>query len=713
MNLKYASIFGISLIITYELFLIFLGGHQHYSTVFSDIVSPATNLGVVILLFFAAKSSRKYGQHIYVAWIFLAVAQLSYFMGDVIWGVLEIGFNQQSSIADVFYLLYYPLFAAGILLLSRNAMKRDKQFKMFVDMGIVITSITLIFLTLLILPLIETTDLISSEFAVSLAYVIFDFLVLVVLINLLFKLYNKSNQTALFLLIIGLFFQIITDSIYMNLTLYGEYVAGSLIDIGWVIGYVFTGLAALSQIKEQKVDFNKYIPDLSHYIKFRYRSYVPSIFAAISYITLIWSLSNLEQKYVYLLELGVGIIIFLVILRQLLTLNENKRLFLASKDEIYKRRMTEQALKESEKKYRQIVENVDEGILSTDPEGKITFINPKIVKMMEYNEDELIGRHIFSLMPQNSVDIAEKCLIDIKKGNRGYNELQLIKKNGELIYAYFRVSPIIDNGTYGGCLALILDITERKKSEKEIKNSLIEKETLLREVHHRVKNNMQIISSLLSLQSRYINDNEALEIFQEGQNRVKSMALVHEKLYKSENLSNISIQDYIKDIIHYLSNAYNFNSIEFNINVQDISFNIDTAIPLGLIINEIITNSLKYAFPTSDCEPAINKFTDPATPGFGPVDNKFADSVANHHGSSKLFKDHKAEIETKLEKKDGKYIMTIRDNGIGLPEDFDIKNVDTLGLKLVNILVEQLEGSVEIISNNGTTFKINFNEIHN
>ena len=240
----------------------------------------------------------------------------------------------------------------------------------------------------------------------------------------------------------------------------------------------------------------------------------------------------------------------------------------------------------------------------------------------------------------------------------------------------------MENGKYNGCLAIILDITERKIAEKELKNSLIEKETLLREIHHRVKNNMQIISSLLSLQSRYITDEEAMEIFQEGQNRVRSMALVHEKLYKSENLSKINIQDYINDMISYLSRSYSldYNSIKFKINVQDIPLNIDTAVPLGLIITEIITNSLKYAFPAN---------------------GSFNGSEVN------------GEIEVKLEKKNKNYMMTIGDNGIGLPEDFDIQNIDTLGLKLVNVLVGQLKARMEILNGNGTTFKIDFMEINN
>lgn len=687
-----AFILGIIVIGIYGLALILLQNEITYSTIFSDIITPSLNIIAVILLFYAAKHSKAYGRRIYMAWIFLAIAQLSFFMGDVLWGFIELVLNQQpsASIADVFYLIYYPLFAIGITILSSSTFTRIKQFKMSIDMGIVIISVALIFLTLLIIPIFETMEVNSIEVVISILYVLLDFLLFIALLNLIFRLFNKSGQTALLLLAVAVLFQILADFLYINFTVYGEYVSGSFIDVGWVIGYVFTSLAAISQIKNKEIDFNRYFPHIIDYcVKFKYKSYIPPIFAAMSYIILIWAYRNLSVAYIHLLELGVGAIIFLVIVRQITALIENKKLFTASRDEIYKRKKIELALKESEKKYRQIVENADEGILSTNNAGEIVFINPQVETMLGYQEKELIGRHVFSLMDQNSANIAKNCLVSVKEGNNGEHELKLIKKSGNTIYAYFKVSPIMDNGNYNGCLALILDITERKKAEKEIENSLIEKETLLREIHHRVKNNMQIISSLLSLQSRYITDEEAMEIFQEGQNRVRSMALVHEKLYKSENLSKINIQDYIKDMISYLSRSYplDYNLIKFKVNVQDIPLNIDTAVPLGLIMTEIITNSLKYAFP-------VVNYSEPA------------------NGSSKR-QEVNGEIEVKLERKNKKYLMTISDNGIGIPKDIDIQKIDTLGLKLVNILVDQLDGKLELLNGNGTTFKIDFMEINN
>lgn len=270
---------------------------------------------------------------------------------------------------------------------------------------------------------------------------------------------------------------------------------------------------------------------------------------------------------------------------------------------------------------------------------------------------------------------------NIKNGGKGQNEMKFIKKDGNYIYVLNNVSSIIDNNEYIGCLALTSDITESKKAEEVIEQSLKEKDTLLREIHHRVKNNMQIISSMLSLQSTYINDQEVLNIFKESQNRVKSMALVHEKLYASHDMCKIEVKDYINDIVHNLSSLYVLNPdvIDFEVNTDNISFDIDTAIPVALIINELVTNSLKYAFPIKLNETMFN----PANP---------------------------MKIEINFKSNNGEYEILVKDNGIGLPKDFDFDNISTLGLNIVKVLVEQLDGIIEILKTEGTAFRIIFKE---
>lgn len=230
------------------------------------------------------------------------------------------------------------------------------------------------------------------------------------------------------------------------------------------------------------------------------------------------------------------------------------------------------------------------------------------------------------------------------------------------------------------------EITERKLMEEKIKLSLEEKELLLTEVHHRVKNNMQIISSLLSLQSNYIENENELEVFKESKNRIKSMALVHEKLYQSRDFKSIDFREYINSLVFNLSSSYEAQYIDLNININSISLDINNAIPCGLIINEIITNSFKHAFPE--------------TKGLGPANEKF---VSPDGKTSK--------IDIDFYKDGEKHMLIISDNGIGFPEDLDIKNTRTLGLQLINTLVKQLDGTIELDRAHGTTFKISFEEL--
>jgi two-component sensor histidine kinase/HAMP domain-containing protein len=217
------------------------------------------------------------------------------------------------------------------------------------------------------------------------------------------------------------------------------------------------------------------------------------------------------------------------------------------------------------------------------------------------------------------------------------------------------------------------EIAERKQAEEEVRKSLREKDILLQEIHHRVKNNMQVVSSLLKLQAQDITDEEALEKFKESQTRIDAMALVHEKLYRSEDLANVDMEAYIRDLERLLFSSYKVNSsrISLSTDVSNVIFSVDTAIPCGLIINELLSNAFKHAFP----------------------------------------EDREGRITLALHKKGGgDFELAISDNGIGLPEGMDIKSSETLGMKLITSLVGQLDGDIELNTDGGTEFIINFRE---
>lgn len=221
---------------------------------------------------------------------------------------------------------------------------------------------------------------------------------------------------------------------------------------------------------------------------------------------------------------------------------------------------------------------------------------------------------------------------------------------------------------------LSAEIAERIRAEEIIKASLQEKEVLLREIHFRVKNNLQIVSSLLYLQSRSVTDEDSAKIFKESQNRVKSMALIHEKLYRSENLARVDFADYIRNLVayHFMSYGVASGKIDLHINIDEVLLGIDTAIPCGLIVNELVSNSLKHAFP------------DP----------------------------RKGEISIDLHSYgDSRFKMVVTDNGIGFKDGMDFKRTQTLGLQLVNTLVKQIDGKIKLDTRNGSRFEIDFNEL--
>ncbi len=340
--------------------------------------------------------------------------------------------------------------------------------------------------------------------------------------------------------------------------------------------------------------------------------------------------------------------------------------------DINRRKKAVEALRKSEARFRRLFESNIIGVIFADFNGTITDANDVFLQMVGYTrEDLLLGKVRWDTITPQEYRHLDQWAIEQSKTTRVIIpwEKEYIRQDGS------RVPVIIGCALLDGyddrVIAFVLDISDRKRTEDQIKASLLEKETLLKEIHHRVKNNLQVISSLLRLQSRQIRDQEALELFQDSQNRVQAIALIHELLYQSPNLSQINFQDYIQTLVGNLCRAYHTHqrAIIFNINVEPVELTIDTAIPCGLIINELVSNALKHAFPENQG---------------GKICVNLLHSNRNH------------------------VILSISDNGIGLGSDFDLLNTSSLGLQLVYRLTQQLEGSIELNQEQGTEFKIAF-----
>jgi PAS domain S-box-containing protein len=331
------------------------------------------------------------------------------------------------------------------------------------------------------------------------------------------------------------------------------------------------------------------------------------------------------------------------------------------------------ALIASERKYRKLFDLANDAIFVADAEtGYLTYANKKAQELIGMPFEKIIGMHQSQLHPKEDAEKYRKIFEQhIQNGTDISEDTFVINKDKKKVPVEISAS-VTEIGGKRFVQGIFRDVTDRKRIEEQLKTSLREKEILLRELHHRTKNNMQVISSLLNIQSAFINNEQVSKIFRETQSRIRAISLVHEKLYQSEDLSNINLYDYIKDLSNTLLSGYHMDSeqISLEFDADSVLISIDTAISCGLITNEIITNSLKYAFGD------------------------------NGTGSIRVV------IRTK---EDSNIELRISDNGIGLPDGFDFDNSKTLGLKLVKKLAEnQLRGTIDVIAGKGTEFIIKF-----
>jgi PAS domain S-box-containing protein len=335
------------------------------------------------------------------------------------------------------------------------------------------------------------------------------------------------------------------------------------------------------------------------------------------------------------------------------------------------RDMTTQRLAEA--RFRGLLESAPDSIVVVDSAGIITIVNSETERMFGYERQELLGQPVEILVPERSRGrhYGDRAAYSADPNTRPMGagrQLTGRKKNGSEFPVEISLSPLrAEDETL--VISIVRDVTERRLFEEQIQASLREKESLLREIHHRVKNNLQITSSLLRLQASNINDASARSIFDETQMRIRSMALVHEKLYQAKNLTRINFADYVRTLgeLLFKSFAATADAVSLDVAGDDFFLDIDTAVPCGLIVNEVLSNALKHAFPG---------------------------------GRGAIF--------VRLERHEGRCVLTIRDDGIGLPPQFDLRAVDTLGLQLVRGLVQQIDGSLEVRSIIGTEFRIDF-----
>jgi PAS domain S-box-containing protein len=344
-------------------------------------------------------------------------------------------------------------------------------------------------------------------------------------------------------------------------------------------------------------------------------------------------------------------------------------------EDITERRHLEEVLRLQER----AIAASSNGIVILDaqqPNYPISFVNPAFEQITGYSEAEVIGCNWWTLLGQDfhqqelsvlrqALDTQQSCTVNL----RNY------RKDGQLFWNELSVAPIYDGqGHLTNYIGIQTDITERKQAEISLQRSLHEKELLLKEIHHRVKNNLLVVSSLLELQTDYLEDPQAVQCFEDSQNRIKSIALVHEKLYQSKNLAQIDFAEYLELLLNHLCDTFDAytRQIEVEFSADKILLNLETVTPCGLIVSELISNVFKHAFPNQK--------------------------------AGKLWLTARQDAEKLV-------TILVRDNGIGLPEELDICHTDSLGLQLVCLLAKQLECDIQVFRHQGTAFQLQFSEL--
>jgi PAS domain S-box-containing protein len=384
---------------------------------------------------------------------------------------------------------------------------------------------------------------------------------------------------------------------------------------------------------------------------------------------------TLEKKYIH----KSGSIIHANLTSSLVRNSEGEPdYFVSVFQDITERRRTEEKIEMQAAKLNAIIESSSHLIWTVDRDIRLTSFNKNYSDVIYSNYG--LKPHVgMSLVEGEMVTDQEYNDFWLKKyqlafgGEPQHFETRMTDRNGKEGWRETYLNPIYGpDNRITEVSGIGHDITEKKQSEEKIKQSLKEKEVLLKEVHHRVKNNLQVISSILNLQSSYIKDVNTLNLLKESQNRIKSMAFIHESLYQTKDFTSINFSEYIVNLSKNLVHSYSSydNDIELRLDIEDVFLNLDLAIPCGLIINELVSNSLKYAFLADD----------------------------------------EGEIVVGLHVKGDNLELVISDNGVGLPKHIDYRNTESLGLQLVVTLVDQLNGTIKLDNRKGTKYTITFKQ---
>jgi PAS domain S-box-containing protein len=347
---------------------------------------------------------------------------------------------------------------------------------------------------------------------------------------------------------------------------------------------------------------------------------------------------------------------------------QGKKYFVAIYRDITERLENERAIRDSEQKFRTLFESSGDAILIHDFEGRILDVNRALCDRLGYDRDEMMAMTSNELEAPEIAGLFDDKIREVRDKKRIFFESAQINRKGARIPVHISWR-VIDYEGGPAIISTARNITDQKKTENALKKALAEKEVLLREINHRVKNNMAVVSSLLSLQAARVSDPEAKRALQESRERIRTMGLIHEKLYRSSDFARVDFSEYLRDVAAQVMRSYQGDSerIRLQTSIQPVPVDLDQAIPCGLIVTELVSNAMKHAFPGGRA---------------GTIRIEFWSSDG------------------------GGLALVVANDGAPLPGDFDLRTSASLGMQIVAILAEQLGGTLQVLRGNGAGFRI-------
>ncbi len=700
----------------------------------SNIFRLIEGLGTAAVLYYTSRVVAQNNRMLSKTWFLWTIGMLCTFVGDLWWAIASLILKEPPtpSLADLFYVFFYGFAWAGLYFYPLSPQRGSEYKYIWLDNLIVILGSGLLYWVILIEPIVRTNWNDLSQLSISMIYPGLNLLMLWSLLTFFRNRPEQSHHLPILMLGMSLLIILLANSMFIYQGLVGTYSEGNAIDFAWSVSYMLFLLGGVAQMGGLKMRPNPSRATPAAQLTHRNRTwpvYLPYFWLIVA--GLVVFLHGFSPAQAFEEYLVISVIVFLVVLRQVLTLRDNETLFMKAQNDLQERNLAEEALRRAHAGLEQRVaertaeltevnakmellnENLtlsnqslrqevaerekiqleldharlrQEYMLSNTPaviyscevdeDSATTFISKNVQAQLGYAPEAFTQKPNFwmeRIHPQDLERVRENLRHSLEKRVLT-NEYRFLCGNGDWHWIQDDLQVIFDaEGAPVEAVGSMIDITLRKRLEEELRNSLNEKEVLLKEIHHRVKNNLQVISSLLNLQSAQIKDPPTLQIFRDSQNRVRTMALIHEKLYQSSDLARIDFRAYVQSLGAYLMRSFaaEAHGINFRTQIEGLTLQIDQAIPCGLIINELVSNSLKYAFPQGRPGEVSICFT--------------------------LAADHQ-------------FHLVVADNGVGIPESIDIENTTSLGLQLVSSLVEQLDGTLRLNQTAGTEFEIMFPE---